>query len=74
MRYTRSSSEWACSAPPPDIGFAAIRRLRIRAPILPLQNEPALLGFVLVVWKAKMILPQLFGNFNAFSIDVFAEL
>ena len=48
LRYTRSSSEWACCAPPPDIGFAGIRRLRIRAPIPPLQNEPTMLGFVLV--------------------------
>ena len=51
LRYTRSSSEWACSAPPPNTGVAYVRRLRIRVPIPPLQNEPTLLGFVLVIRK-----------------------
>ena len=49
LRYTRSS-EWACSAPPPDIGFAGIRRLRIRAPTLPLRIKPASLGFDSVIF------------------------
>ena len=29
------SSEWACSTSQPNSGFAVVRRLRIRAPILP---------------------------------------
>ena len=35
------ASEWACSTPQPRRGFACARRLRIRAPILPFQPEPA---------------------------------
>lgn len=41
------TSEWACFASPPDKGAASARRLRIRVPILPFQNEPISLGFVL---------------------------